>query len=65
MVRNSIVRVYRDKAEIFSGKLSSLKRFKDDVKEVLSGFECGIVLDGIKDVKEGDVVASFKLEEVK
>ena len=65
MIRNSTVRVYRENKETFSGKLTSLKRFKDDVKEVLSGFECGIVLDGIKDVKEGDVIASFMLEEVK
>jgi len=57
--RNSLVRVLRNNDVLFTGKLSSLKRFKDDVREVLSGYECGIGLDGFNDLKEGDLFEFF------
>ena len=49
---------------VFEGKLSSLRRFKDDVKEVASGYECGVGLENYNDVKEGDVVECFVMEEI-
>ncbi len=61
--RNSIIVVEREKKEIFKGKLSSLKRFKEDVKEVQQGFECGIVVDGFQDLKPGDTVICFEIRE--
>jgi len=65
IVRNSRIRLIRDGIVIFTGGLASLKRFKDDVREVLQGFECGIALDGFNDVKVGDVIESFKTVEIK
>lgn len=63
--RNSEVRLIRDSIVIYTGKLSSLKRFKDDVKEVKTGFECGITIENYNDIKEGDVVEVFIMEKVK
>ncbi len=63
--RNSQVRVVRDSIIIHEGVLSSLRRFKDDVKEVASGYECGIGVENYNDIKEGDVIESFIMEEVK
>jgi translation initiation factor IF-2 len=57
--RNSSVRVIRDNIVIFEGELASLRRFKDDVKEVASGYECGIQIEKFNDVKEGDVIECF------
>ncbi|MBQ9262787.1 MAG: translation initiation factor IF-2 [Clostridia bacterium] len=62
--RNANVRLLRDNVVVFEGKLSSLRRFKDDVKEVASGYECGIGLENYNDVKEGDVVECFIMEEI-
>ncbi len=62
--RNSSARITRDGEQIFEGKIASLKRFKDDVKEVKSGYECGIVFDGHNDVAEGDQIEIFKMVEV-
>lgn len=62
--RNNEVRVVRDGVVIHEGKISSLKRFKDDAKEVNTGFECGISLEKFNDVKEGDVIESFTMEAV-
>jgi translation initiation factor IF-2 len=62
--RNAQVRLLRDNVVVFTGKISSLKRFKDDVSEVRSGFDCGISLDGYQDVKPGDEIESFVREEV-
>ncbi|MCJ7765228.1 MAG: translation initiation factor IF-2 [Thiovulaceae bacterium] len=59
MVRGELVRVIRDGIIIHEGKLDSLKRFKDDVKEVGKGLECGVVLKGYEDVKVGDVIETF------
>ena len=58
--RNAGVRVIRDGVEIHSGKISSLKRFKDDAKEVAAGYECGIGLADYTDVKEGDILEIFE-----
>jgi translation initiation factor IF-2 len=58
------VRVLRDNVVIHEGKIGSLKRFKDDVSEVKSGFECGIALAGFNDVKVGDVIEAFTMEKV-
>ena len=58
-------RLLRDNAIIYEGKFASLKRFKDDVKDVEKGFECGIMLESFADIKEGDVVESFAIELVK
>ena len=62
--RNASVRLLRDNVVVFEGKLSSLRRFKDDVKEVSSGYECGIGLENYNDIKENDVVECFVMEEV-
>ncbi len=63
--RNSKVRIRRGNDVIFEGKLAGLKRFKEDVKEVPEGFECGISIDGFEAIKEGDVLEVFELEEVR
>ena len=62
--RNCKVKISREGEQIFEGSLASLKRFKDDVKEVKTGFECGIVLDGFNDVKEDDIIEAYIMEEV-
>ena len=63
LTRNSIAIVTRGKEELFKGKLSSLKRFKDDVKQVDSGYECGIVTDGFSAFESGDLIECFQVEE--
>ncbi|MBN2189909.1 MAG: translation initiation factor IF-2 [Candidatus Aureabacteria bacterium] len=60
--RSSFVRVQRDGEAIFEGKIDSLKRFKDEVKEVKTGFECGISIAGFKDFSEGDIIESYIIE---
>ena len=62
--RNASVRVIRNGAVIYTTTIAQLKRFKDDVREVAEGFECGILLDGFNDVKEGDVLEIFETREV-
>jgi len=59
------VRVIRDGIVIYEGEISSLKRFKDDVKEVAKGYECGIGVEGYNDIKPGDYIESFKKVEEK
>ncbi len=63
--RNSEVRVVREGIVIHEGKLASLKRFKDDAKEVAQGYECGVSIERFNDIKEGDVIEAFVMEEVK
>lgn len=63
--RNSLVRILRDGVVIYEGKMASLKRFKDDVKEVKYGFECGITIEGFNDIKEGDVFETSVMKEIK
>ncbi len=64
VTRNSSVRLVRDGIVILDGKISSLKRFKDDAKEVLTGYECGIGLENYNDIKEGDIIESYVIEEI-
>jgi translation initiation factor IF-2 len=64
IVRNADVRLLRDNVVIYTGKAASLRRFKDDVGEVKSGFECGIGLDKFSDVKPGDIIEAFKVEKI-
>ena len=62
--RNASVRLLRDNVVIYEGKLSSLRRFKDDVREVSQGYECGIGLENYSDIKENDVIECFVMEQV-
>jgi translation initiation factor IF-2 len=62
--RNAQTRVIRDGTVIYETTIAQLKRFKDDVREVQEGFECGILLDGFNDIKEGDVIEAFETREV-
>lgn len=62
--RNSGVRVIRDGIVVFEGNLASLKRFKDEVKEVNAGYECGVTVERYNDIKEGDVIEAYIMEEV-
>ncbi len=63
--RNAGVRVLRDNVVIHDGKLASLKRFKDDAKEVSKGYECGIQIEKYNDIKEGDIIEAYIMEEIK
>jgi len=63
ILRNTIAHVLRDKKEILTAKVVSLKRFKEDVREVLAGYECGIGLENVSDIQKGDVIQFYKLEE--
>ena len=62
--RNAQVRLVRANVQLYVGRMISLRRFKDDVKEVVQGYECGIGLEGYNDVKEGDVIEAYEIEEV-
>ncbi|AGC68085.1 translation initiation factor IF-2 [Thermoclostridium stercorarium subsp. stercorarium DSM 8532] len=62
--RNSDVRVVRNGIVVYEGKLASLKRFKDDVREVTQGYECGLLIDKFNDIKEGDIIEAFRMVEV-
>jgi translation initiation factor IF-2 len=64
VLRNAEIRLVRDGIVIHEGKISSLKRFKDDVKEVNHGYECGIGIENYNDLKEGDIIEAFKMEEI-
>lgn len=64
VVRNARVRLLRDDVVVFDGKLASLRRFKEDAKEVQSGYECGIGLENFQDIKSGDVFEVYEVEEV-
>ena len=64
MKRGSAVRLLRDNVVIHEGELDTLKRFKDDVKEVKSGFECGLSLKNYTDIKEGDQLEVFEVVEI-
>jgi len=62
--RNTSARVLRDGQEVWKGQIASLRHFKEDVREMAAGFECGIQLDGFDDVREGDVIECFTVSEV-
>jgi translation initiation factor IF-2 len=64
MRRNAKVRVLRDGVEIYSGILASLKRFKEDVREVKDGLECGIGVENFNDLKVGDIIEVFSVEKI-
>ncbi len=63
--RNSFLRLFRANKQIYQGKIASLRRFKDDVKEVAVGFECGIGIDGFNELQPGDVIEAFEIEETR
>ncbi|WP_342537173.1 translation initiation factor IF-2 [Sporosarcina sp. FSL K6-3508] len=65
ITRESGVRVLRDNIVIFEGELDTLKRFKDDAKEVAKGYECGITIKKFNDIKEGDIIEAYVMEEIK
>lgn len=65
VTRDSGVRVIRDNVVIFEGELDTLKRFKDEVKEVARGYECGITITNFNDIREGDIIEAYIMEEVK
>ncbi|SHE61142.1 translation initiation factor IF-2 [Thermoanaerobacter uzonensis DSM 18761] len=64
ILRNADIRVVRDGIVVYEGKIASLKRFKDDVREVQQGFECGIGIDRFNDIKEGDIIEAYQMEEI-
>ena len=64
IARNAQIRLLRDNVVIHEGKIDSLKRFKDDAKEVAAGYECGIGIEGYNDIKENDVIECFVMEEI-
>jgi translation initiation factor IF-2 len=63
--RSNPIRLIRDGIVIYAGKLGSLKRMKDDASEVKSGYDCGIGIENFNDIKEGDVIESYEMREVK
>ncbi len=63
-LRNSQIRIIRDGIVVYEGELATLRRFKDDVKEVNSGYECGLLFNKFNDIKEGDIVEAFVMEEI-
>ena len=64
MQRNEKVRIVRDNIVIHEGDLATLKRFKDDVREVAAGYECGLSFERYNDIKEGDIVEAFVMEQI-
>ena len=65
LLRNATARIVRDGIVVHEGPLASLRRFKDDVREVNTGYECGVMFEKFNDVKEGDVIEAFTMEEIK
>ena len=61
ITRNAKVRLVRNEVEIYDGKLASLKRFKDDVREVQSGYECGLSIENFNDIKQDDVIEAYEI----
>ena len=64
ITRSSTAKVVRDGNVVFTGKIASLRRFKDDVKEVEKGYECGIAMDGFSDIQEKDIIETYRKERV-
>jgi len=65
ITRNTRVRIIRDGIVVYTGKLGSLKRFKDDVREVKNGYECGLNIENFNDIKVGDIIEGFEEVEIK
>jgi translation initiation factor IF-2 len=63
--RNTKIRLIRDGIVVYSGDLGSLKRFKDDVKEVATGYECGLNINNFNDIKVGDIIEGYEMVEIK
>ena len=63
--RNAQVRLVRDSVQIYTGKLASLRRFKDDVREVVQGYECGIGIENYNDIKVGDIIEAYEMETIR
>jgi translation initiation factor IF-2 len=64
ITRDSGIRLIRNGVVIFEGNIDALKRFKDDAKEVAQGYECGITIKNFNDVKEGDIIEAYVMEEI-
>jgi translation initiation factor IF-2 len=64
MTRNSSVRLVRDNVVVYEGKISSLRRFKEDASEVREGFECGVGLENYNDIKIGDYIEAYAVEKI-
>jgi translation initiation factor IF-2 len=64
ITRQGRVRVVRDGVEVYAGNITSLRRFKDDVREVREGFECGIGIENFNDIKLGDIIENYRTEEI-
>jgi translation initiation factor IF-2 len=62
--RSARVRLIRDSVQIYEGVLGSLKRFKDDAREVREGFECGMSIEGYNDIKVGDLIEAYRVEQI-
>ena len=65
VARNAGVRLLRNNVVVYEGKLISLKRMKDDAKEVAAGYECGVQLENYNDIQEGDVIEAYIMEQIK
>jgi translation initiation factor IF-2 len=65
ITRNSKIRIIREGVVIYTGELASLKRFKDDVKEVNAGYECGLNIQNFNNIEIGDIVEAYEIVEVK
>jgi translation initiation factor IF-2 len=64
LVRNSDARLVRDGAVVYTGKIATLRRFKDEASEVRTGFECGVTLNNFSDMKPGDIIEAYMIEKV-
>jgi translation initiation factor IF-2 len=64
VTRTGGIRLLRDGVVVYEGKIGSLRRFKDDAREVLAGFECGIGIDGFNDIHTGDVIEAYVREQI-
>ena len=64
VMNNSKIRLLRDNVVVLDGEIDSLRRFKDDVKEVAAGYECGLTIKDFRDFKEGDILEVYSMEEV-
>lgn len=64
ITRGAMARLVRDGVIVYTGRVGSLRRFKDDVREVAEGFECGIGLENYQDIHEGDVIEAYEVREV-
>ncbi len=64
LTRNGLIRLYRNDIQIYEGKIGGLKRFKNDARDVAQGYECGVQIDGYQDIREGDTIECYELEEI-